>query len=112
MSKVYLVGGGPGDPGLITVKGRQALAVADCVLYDNLAPNALLAFAPPGAERIYVGKKKGDHAFSQEEITRLLIGKARGGQDRGAAEGRRSVPVRARRAKRLKRLSKRAFPSR
>ena len=42
MSKVYLVGAGPGDPGLITVKGRQALAAADCVLYDHLAPNALL----------------------------------------------------------------------
>jgi uroporphyrinogen III methyltransferase/synthase len=80
MSKVYLVGAGPGDPGLITVKGRRALETAQCILYDNLAPTALLDCAPPEAERIYVGKKKGDHAFTQDEINRLLVEKARAGK--------------------------------
>ncbi len=76
MSKVYLVGGGPGDPGLITVKGRSALERADVVLFDHLAPEALLELAPPHAERIYVGKKKAEHAFSQDEICGLLIERA------------------------------------
>jgi uroporphyrinogen III methyltransferase/synthase len=79
MSKVYLVGGGPGDPGLITVKGRSALERADVVLFDHLAPEALLELAPPHAERIYVGKKKAEHAFSQDEICGLLIERARRG---------------------------------
>lgn len=56
--KVYLVGAGPGDPGLLTLKGRDALARADVVLHDHLASDAILDFAPPKAERIYVGKKK------------------------------------------------------
>ena len=73
MSKVYLVGAGPGDPDLITCKGRQALESADAVLYDNLAPTALLALAPAHAERIYVGKKRAVRAFSQEEICRMLV---------------------------------------
>ncbi len=77
--KVYLVGAGPGDPGLITVKGRDVLARADCVLYDHLANDALLALAPAKAERLYVGKKKSDHALSQEEICELLVERARRG---------------------------------
>jgi len=79
MSKVYLVGGGPGDPDLITVKGRNALARADVVLFDYLAPDALLDLAPGHAERLYVGKKRADHAFSQDEICALLIDRARRG---------------------------------
>ena len=79
MSKVYLVGGGPGDPDLITVKGRNALARADVVLFDYLAPDALLDLAPAHAERLYVGKKRADHAFTQEEICALLIDRARRG---------------------------------
>ena len=79
MSKVYLVGAGPGDPGLITVKGRQVLAQAGAVLYDHLANAALLDCAPPGAERLYVGKKKADHALPQEEICRMMIELARRG---------------------------------
>jgi uroporphyrinogen III methyltransferase/synthase len=78
--KVYLVGAGPGDPDLITVKGRRILEQADCVLYDHLANSALLAFAPAHAERLYVGKKKADHEFSQTEICSLLIDRARRGQ--------------------------------
>jgi len=56
--KVYLVGAGPGDPSLITVKGRRILESADSVLYDHLAADALVDLAPPHAERLYVGKKK------------------------------------------------------
>ncbi len=78
--KVYLVGAGPGDPALITWKGRGILQSADSVLYDHLAPDALLDLAPPAAERLYVGKKKSAHAFSQEEICALLIERARRGQ--------------------------------
>jgi uroporphyrinogen III methyltransferase/synthase len=79
MSKVYLVGAGPGDPDLITCKGRQLLEHADAVLYDHLANPALLDFAPVASERIYVGKKKSVHAFSQEEICAMLIERARRG---------------------------------
>ena len=76
---VTLVGAGPGDPELITLKGRRALENADSVLYDHLANDALLDFAPEHAERLYVGKKKADHTFSQEEICDLLIERARRG---------------------------------
>jgi len=79
MSKVYLVGAGPGDPELITWKGRRLLEQADAVLYDHLANPALLDLAPPRAERIYVGKKKSVHAFSLEEICAMLIERARRG---------------------------------
>jgi uroporphyrinogen III methyltransferase/synthase len=79
MSKVYLIGGGPGDPDLITWKGRQILARADAILFDHLAPEALLDLAPRHAERIYVGKKKSVHAFAQEEICRMMIERARRG---------------------------------
>ena len=77
--KVYLVGAGPGDPELITLKARRLLAQADSVLYDHLANADLLDLAPPSAERIYVGKKKADHALSQEEICALLIDRGRRG---------------------------------
>jgi uroporphyrinogen III methyltransferase / synthase len=77
--KVYLVGAGPGDPGLITVKGRKILEGADAILYDHLAPERLLDLAPASAERIYVGKKRSVHEFSQDEISALLIERARRG---------------------------------
>ncbi len=79
MSKVYLVGAGPGDPDLITWKGRKLLAIADSVLYDHLASEHLLDLARPDCERIYVGKKKAVHAFPQEEICRMMIERARRG---------------------------------
>jgi uroporphyrinogen III methyltransferase/synthase len=79
MSKVYLVGAGPGDPELLTLKGKHVLESAGAVLYDHLAPAALLDLAPPDAERIYVGKKKSEHAFTQEEICAMLIERARRG---------------------------------
>ncbi len=77
--KVYLVGAGPGDPELITLKAKRLLEAADCVLYDHLASTDLLALVPPNAERIYVGKKKSDHAFTQEEICALLIERGKRG---------------------------------
>src|SRR5258706_10103461 len=77
--KVYLVGAGPGDPGLITVKGRIALEHADAVLYDHLASERLLDLSPATAERVYVGKKRSTHEFTQDEIARMLIERARRG---------------------------------
>src|SRR5579872_2314970 len=79
MKPVYLVGAGPGDPELITCKGRDVLVRADAVLHDHLANEALLRLAPASAELIYVGKKKSEHAFSQEEICRMMIERARRG---------------------------------
>ncbi|HVN07060.1 MAG TPA: uroporphyrinogen-III C-methyltransferase [Bryobacteraceae bacterium] len=79
MNKVYLVGAGPGDPELITLKGRRVLEQADAVLHDHLANPALLDHAPASAERIYVGKKKSTHAFSQDEICAMMIERARRG---------------------------------
>lgn len=74
--KVYLVGAGPGDPGLITVKGRQCIEKADVIIYDYLAAPALLKSAPQTAEVIYVGKKGGDHTLPQEGINALIVEKA------------------------------------
>ena len=79
MSKVWLVGAGPGDPELITLKAKRLLEAADVVLYDHLASTSLLAFAPASAELIYVGKKKSDHALSQEQICELLADRGRRG---------------------------------
>lgn len=70
--KVYLVGAGPGDPGLITVRGQQLLARADVVVYDYLAPRELLQGCER-ARKIYVGKKAAEHSMSQEQINALLI---------------------------------------
>ena len=80
MAKVYLVGAGPGDPELLTLKGHRILESADCVLYDHLANVSLLDFAPPAATRIYVGKKRAEHACSQDEICCLMIDEARKGR--------------------------------
>ena len=81
MSKVYLVGAGPGDPDLITVKGHRLLARAGAVLYDHLANAALLDLAPPEAERIYVGKKRAEHAYSQAEIIAMMVDRAQRGMN-------------------------------
>ncbi len=77
--RVTLVGAGPGDPELITVKGARALAEADVVVYDRLAAPALLDLAPPRAERIYVGKEPGRRAMPQEEIELILVDRALAG---------------------------------
>jgi uroporphyrinogen III methyltransferase / synthase len=76
----YLVGAGPGDPGLLTLRGRECLAQADVVIYDYLANPELLRHAPPQAERIYAGKTSGRHAMKQEETNALLLAKAREGK--------------------------------
>ena len=73
---VYLVGAGPGDPKLITVRGAEVLARADVVVFDRLASPALLELAPGHAERIYVGKEPGRAARQQEEIDALLVARA------------------------------------
>jgi len=73
---VYLVGAGPGDPGLITVKGQACIEQAEVVIYDYLASAHLLKHASPDAELIYVGKKGGDHTLSQDGINALIVAKA------------------------------------
>jgi len=78
--KVYLVGAGPGDPGLITAKGLECLKKADVIIYDRLLDDRLLDTAASAAERIYVGKAAGEHTKPQDEITRLLVTKAREGK--------------------------------
>ena len=77
--KVFLVGAGPGDPELLTLKGQRCIARADVLIYDYLAARTLLAHARPGCECIYVGKKGGDHTLAQEGINQLLVEKAREG---------------------------------
>jgi uroporphyrinogen III methyltransferase/synthase len=77
---VYLIGAGPGDPGLITVKGRDCIGLADVIIYDYLANNALLTFAAPHAELIYAGKVGGAHNHEQRQINQLLEAKAREGK--------------------------------
>lgn len=74
--KVLLVGAGPGDPGLITVKGLEAVRQADCIIYDRLAAPELLKEAKATCERIYVGKADRHHTMRQEDINRLLVQKS------------------------------------
>jgi uroporphyrinogen III methyltransferase/synthase len=71
--KVYLIGAGPGDPGLLTLKGRDYLSQADVVVYDRLADPHILAYARPEAELIYVGKASSKHTLKQPEINALLV---------------------------------------
>ena len=78
--KVYLIGAGPGDPGLITVKGRECIIRADVVIYDHLANEALLSFASADAELIYAGKVGGAHNREQWQINELLVEKALAGK--------------------------------
>src|SRR5947199_9046656 len=77
---VYLVGAGPGEPELMTVRGLACLRAADVVVYDRLVSEALLDEAPARAERIYAGKAPGSHTLRQEEINTLLVERARAGQ--------------------------------
>lgn len=76
---VYLVGAGPGDPELITVRGERLLQAADVVVYDRLVHADLVQLVPPSAERYFVGKAPGEHKVLQAEINALLITKARAG---------------------------------
>lgn len=74
--KVYLIGAGPGDPGLITWKGKKLLQTCDAVIYDRLVSPSLLKLTKAGCEKIYVGKEVGNHAVKQEEINRIIVEKA------------------------------------
>ena len=74
--KVYLVGAGPGDPGLLTVRGKALLERCDVVVYDALVSQPILDIASPKVRRIYAGKQKDKHTLPQEKITQLLIGLA------------------------------------
>ncbi|MCI3949251.1 MAG: uroporphyrinogen-III synthase/uroporphyrinogen-III C-methyltransferase, partial [Acidimicrobiales bacterium] len=76
---MYLVGAGPGDPGLLTRRGAELLAAADVVVHDRLADPALLALAPDGAEHVDVGKGPGESGPAQDEITALLVERGRKG---------------------------------
>ena len=77
---VYLVGAGPGDPELLTLRGARLVAGADVVVYDNLVAPMLLDLAPAATERIYVGKKAADHSLPQEAINALLVRLAQAGK--------------------------------
>lgn len=74
--KVFLTGAGPGDPGLMTIKGMQAVREADCIIYDRLAAPELLDEAKPGCEKIYAGKENHNHTLTQDEINQLLLKKS------------------------------------
>ena len=71
--RITLVGAGPGDAELITLKGIKALKTADVVLYDALVNEELLEFAPANATKVYVGKRSGDHSFPQDSINKLMV---------------------------------------
>jgi uroporphyrin-III C-methyltransferase len=83
VGKVLLVGAGPGDPELLTIKAARAIADAEVVVYDRLVPEEILKLVPPGAARINVGKQAGHHPVPQPEINRIVI--------RAAQSGRRIV---------------------
>jgi len=70
---VYLVGAGPGDPGLLTVRGRELVEGCEAIVYDRLADPRIVALAPETAERIYAGKRPGEHAMTQERLSALLV---------------------------------------
>ena len=79
--KVYLLGAGPGDLGLVTLRAKECVEHADVIIYDHLANPEVLGWARDDAEIIYAGKKPGEHALTQDEINRLLIEKARAGKE-------------------------------
>ena len=78
--KVYLIGAGPGDPDLLTMKAHRLLTAADVVLYDRLVGEQIIAMIPETAEKLYVGKAKSLHSLPQEEINALLAVKAKEGK--------------------------------
>ena len=93
---VYLVGAGPGDPKLLTIRGKECLEQADVVLYDYLANEALLQHVSPTAERLYVGRRGRGQYRDQAEINRLLIDHAQAGIRSslvGAGKRRKPLPL-------------------
>jgi len=79
-SPVYIVGAGPGDPELLTVKAMRLLQEADVVVYDRLVSDSILDLVPPGATRIFAGKAARDHFMPQDEINELLVSLAKSGR--------------------------------
>ncbi|MCW4017815.1 MAG: uroporphyrinogen-III C-methyltransferase [Candidatus Bathyarchaeota archaeon] len=79
--KVYLVGAGPGDPKLLTVKASELIKTAEVVVYDRLVGEEIIRLFPSSAEKIYVGKRSGKHVVPQEKITDLLVEKAIAGKN-------------------------------
>ena len=71
--RITLVGAGPGDAELITLKGVKALQNADVVLYDALVNEDVLSFAPANAQKVYVGKRSGSHSYSQDAVNKLMV---------------------------------------
>ncbi|MBI9112102.1 uroporphyrinogen-III C-methyltransferase [Maridesulfovibrio ferrireducens] len=80
MGIVYLIGAGPGDPGLLTVKAKEILECADVLIYDYLANKEFISYCKEGAEILYVGKKGGDHTLPQDKINELIVKKAKEGK--------------------------------
>jgi uroporphyrin-III C-methyltransferase/precorrin-2 dehydrogenase/sirohydrochlorin ferrochelatase len=78
--RVYLVGAGPGDPELLTLRAARILGQADALVYDNLVSDGVLALANPAAQRIYAGKRRNEHTLRQEQINTLLVQLAREGR--------------------------------
>ena len=76
IGKVYIIGAGPGDPGLITLRGAACIGKADVIIYDHLVSPEILRHAAGKARRIYAGKQGGDHTLSQQQINRLLVEEA------------------------------------
>jgi uroporphyrinogen III methyltransferase/synthase len=87
MSTVYLIGAGPGDPGLLTVRAKELIETCDVVVYDYLANKEFLKYARKDAEIIYVGKKGGDHTLPQDQINQLIIDKAKEGKSVARLKG-------------------------
>ena len=77
---VYLVGAGPGDPGLLTLRAKECIELADVLIYDYLSNAEFLRMARPECERIYAGKKAKDHTLTQDQINELIVKKAKEGK--------------------------------
>ena len=95
--RCYLVGAGPGDLGLVTLRAKQCIEQAEIIVYDYLCNPEMLNWAPESAEIIYAGKKAGAHTLKQDEINALLVEKNRRRKTGRALERRRPVSLRARR---------------